>query len=504
MLLRLMREMLKGIRSRISGQPSVAENVLTTSPHKSIICPSFAQPDEAVEWIRNEVLPALKECLDGGRYQEASRIENIVYSGAIKRFEFPEHYATCLSLLHPTLEELGRRSAHVHSLKIPESADWVPARIVFFVHNLSASLAHNDLLSNVLRAYLSCPGASPDSVSVVGMGKTVADSYRALIDEYGLVVHNYSASDLYSALQKLVSDLDRQPSVRLIVVAVPLGLSYLSGLLHPMRLGWLSMKFEIDAFSPDLPCFSFTSSRRQIKRVGNTLWRTAPPLLMHLGEALRADAAPLSFATDLASYDCVLYTINREEKIKQQPYLEAVARLLSANSQACFVWTGREQPIEIAQFFVDRGVNDRVYFAGWIDPDSLLRAGHLFLDTPTLSGMVAARAVALGLPVVTFSKSHSWVNFFADELDSAELELKAPELGRKWKVFQENGLRLECESIESYVELAQKLIDDKMLRAVYCDFLQEFGGYFFSNGQAYAAMHFENFYSPMSASAESF
>ncbi|MFC7461422.1 hypothetical protein [Hydrogenophaga defluvii] len=486
-------------RSRI-GNPDVQTSSAVTSSSsvralKSDfanfpIIPIFESPIEAQEWLKSVVVPYLNECSASGRILEAEHLEQKAYAQAIKVFEDRGHYEASLRILHSALHSIGMRAnAAVRSSSV--GRDWRPAKLVFFVHNLSADLAHNELLCNVIRAYLTGGGAT--SLRLLGGGRKPAKCYEQLARDFGISVECLGMKSLYSMLDLVALQLEGNQSERCIIVAVPLGISYLCGQVPSQRLGWLSMKFEVDAFPSDFPCYAFTSSRRSCHYRGKVLWRTAPPLMVGTDLQLTSDKLSLSMLESLDGFEVVLFTINREEKIRNPQFLDAVSSILNANREACFVWTGRARVPEIDNYFRARGVLERTFFAGWVVPDALLRRGDIFLDTPRLSGMTAAKGVANGIPVLTFTGAHSWVNFFAEELNCPDVLKRNPLLAQAWMAMRDNGLKLECESVEVYVAQALRLIADHSVRSVYSDFLKKFASCFFNGDFDYANMHMNNF-----------
>lgn len=508
MLNRLVREIWRRFTSKttasapVDSVPAEGNFLPDAVLQSSSEYPVFKNETDAQNWLRLVVLPYLNDCVKFGRVVEAERAEQKAYTQAIKAFEDSRHYEICFRILHPTLQTLGSnaRPLGLGSRAAPER-NWRPDGLVFFVHNLNAELAHNELLCNVIRAYLDgvevdCIEAVP--IRLIGGGVKPAKCYESLARDFRISIECLGVGSLYSNLELVARQLDERPGERCIVVAVPLGISYLSGQIDPRRLGWLSMKFEIDAFSPTLPCYAFTTSERSCHQRGATVWRTAPPLMNTVDLALTSsDSSFLTAnAENFARFDVMLFTINREEKIRSPEFLDAVSNILRENPRACFVWTGRTRLAEIDNSFRDQNVLDRTFFAGWVVPDTLLQRGDIFLDTPLLSGMTAAKAVANGVPVLTFAGAHSWVNFFADKLQEIDQLPHNDLLSKAWCAFQKAELQLECGSVHAYVSQAQRLIADETLRSIYADFMKAFGQYFFCGNSRYARMHFENFLAP--------
>jgi len=354
-------------------------------------------------------------------------------------------------------------------------------------------LAHTKLLTDLIRSYLREYPHRATDIRIAGLaGSAVAPCFRALRDEFDISLTVFPVqAGLYPALQELARQVNDRGDERCIVVAVPLGLSFLSGLLHPERLAWLSIKFEISAFAGLVHRFSFTSGRRASKKISQTRWLSAPPLFAL--EPVVSDTPSLPHLERITKYQQVFFTVNREEKIRNPEYLKAVSGILQALPTACFVWTGRKALPEITSWFHEHGVEDRCFFVGWIDPDALLSRGHIFLDTPELSGSIAAKSMACGIPVMSFQGAHSWVNFFHPVLNEELVAVDDTHPLMPVRRIVEHGLLLECASLKEYVEQAAKLARDQYLRQLYAEGMRSFARYYFMRNYVHACMHFENF-----------
>ena len=454
-------------------------------------------PTEALECLRSDVRPLLEEVSQAGRMDLAAEIEALSYVYIVNATEQPEHCQACYDLLDTPLRELASRTegGTYPTEHLPE--DWRPKRWVFFVQNLTSHLAHSALLCDLIASYLEAHPAQATHIRVTGfLHGPVAQCFRTLQRAHAVQITPLPGHHgKYPTLQKLARQITSQGDERCIVVGPPFGVSFLSGILHAERLAWLSMKFELASFESLSHRFSFTSARRVYKGVERTHWRSAPPLL--ISEPTINQTASLPHAEHISTFATVFYTINREQKIRHPEFLDAVSRILLAIPDACFVWTGNKKLPEIGARFEEQGVGNRCFFVGWIEPDALLSHGHIFLDTPSLSGTVAAKAVACGRPVMTFQGAHWWVNFF-----SATLENDMPNEGAEHSLaavreLLDSGLKLECATPDAYVQQSIALAKDSALRRIYAEGLRAFGQHYFLRNREYACMHFENFSSTL-------
>lgn len=105
-------------------------------------------------------------------------------------------------------------------------------------------------------------------------------------------------------------------------------------------------------------------------------------------------------------YSYIYGTLAREEKLTPE-YLEAVARILQAHPEAGFVWTGRKERPDVRRFFRSKGLSNRQWFAGWVDPDEFVNTVDCFLETFPLGGLTTFTAMGHGIPIVSMRNEHS-------------------------------------------------------------------------------------------------
>jgi glycosyltransferase involved in cell wall biosynthesis len=367
-------------------------------------------------------------------------------------------------------------------------------RLLFYLHNASSAAAHVPLLCDVLDGYLEL---HPELGDTFGIAGSVFAHYAARLQE---LAHRWGVRLLatderagrYRSYEDAVRRVDDGEFDRLVVCAPPIGVSYLSGRLAPRHLAWFTMKFELNCFehlahrASIISSLKTPSAARQPKR-----WLQAPPFLTRPVALAPSSVLPAPIALARQQHQAVLYTINREQKIRNPDFLATVAETLDRVPGACFVWTGRERLEEIDTFFQARGLLERIYFAGWVNPDDLLAVGDVFLDTPVLSGTIAARAAAAGCALVTFAQSQSWINVYA-RIHEGDLST-----GRStWEPPADPETRtsgstpqFEFATRAEYVAAAVRLAVDPAFRARYGRALRDFAEHYFFDKARWAELH---------------
>lgn len=446
------------------------------------------------QWLmRRVVLPLIEAYAKKGDARAALRIEQDLHPPLVKRFEDPSHFEACLGMLDAPMHRLGLANAPPME-PLQGGAD----RLLFFVHNLATDYAHTLLMCELIGAYLQTHPAQASKIGIAGVaGKRVSPAVDSLMQRWDLKVHILQAQDsLHGPTLEAARMLAAGAYDRLIIVSVPVAISYLTGLLPPSRVGWLTMKYQLSCFEHLKHRCSFRSGLRRAQEIDGRRWLQAAPLFS--GEVSLKPMGNLSPVLQRARQsNTVLYTINREDKVRNPQFLRRVARILSELGDAVFVWTGREHLAEIDAYFASQGLQDRHLFAGWVVPDDLMQAGDLFLDTPVLSGNVAALATAVGIPVMTDAQAITWVGTFWPAYEAEAGTPAVAHLDALIGPLQAEGITLQCTGGDDFVRQAVRLARDATLRQRFGQALRAFARhYFFDAGRA-AEDHFANLRAPI-------
>lgn len=472
----------------------------TASSAAKYLIGALARPprtqEAAAALLRSAAVPVLAACAAHGDASAACTLELIVYDRLIKAFESPEHYEACFGQFDHHMHAVG--AARALRASRPMRSEGC-TKLLFYFHYMAADLAHVVLFSDVISTYVERHPEEAANIGVVGMtGDEPAPCLVKLHERHGIPIYVIPVVPALGQYETAIKALESGGYDRLVVVATPVGLGYFTGRLVADQLAWWSMKFEINSFEHLRVRCSFVSGYRRTRAVNGRLWLEAPPMLGVKGE-LNPSPNPPPALIEARRMGTVFYTVNREEKIKNPLFLDMVARILNAVPQSCFLWTGRTAPHGVVEFFNQRGLAHRQVFVGWIKPDDLLCSGDIFLDTPVLSGTVAARAALAGRPVVTLAESHSWVNFFLPAYERERGSLVAESLDAAVSAAQTLGMSLEAVDADAYVALAVRLARDGEARACYANALCAFGQRYFTGSAQAAEDHIANLRTPTAA-----
>lgn len=420
--------------------------------------------ETALELIAREVVPILQMCVRQADVQTALALEEWTYVHCIVRFEVQAHYESSFRLLEAPLHQLGvmRRTA----VQEQTVAFDPQAPIAFYVHNLATDMAHVQLLADLVESYLEGAPRLARGIRIVGGSPgRISARLSSLRDRHGVALDRIDNTAGPAAVYEALNQWARQEKVgQIVFVSLPPGLSYCSARIGSVT-AWMTMKFELSTFPDVVRRYAFTSATRQARQIQGRLWRCAPTLFAKPPVLDTSVAPPAVVVQALQRFETILFSINREAKISDAVFLDVVCDLLDRFAHTCFVWTGKEKAPAIVAHFERRGLADRHFFAGWIVPDALLSSGHIFLDTPHLSGTVAAMAMCNGLPVVSWTNANSWLNIFMPRAMDDAASGKHPQLVSALQALDEERISLACGTSQAYLETASALIRDAQLRA---------------------------------------
>jgi glycosyltransferase involved in cell wall biosynthesis len=408
----------------------------------------------------------MRSTLESRMYSRFLKMESDFYENIVKRCESHEHYERCFQAFEPVSLAYGdilknKLEKSQYEQLEAEQSDY---RILFLLPNLNNDLAHIEYLYNI---FLHHPPDSRIRIFIAGYAahnRFPVSKYLSRLADNGQV-KLLLFEDAHAGRIQLMNLFVRYGFKRLVIFSVPLQLSAWCRALGPERVSWVATKYRLSCF-PEVKsriCSGSTSANGTAKEIVE--WKI-------VNRSLSRESIP-SFEIGNRKRN-KLITINREEKIADRSFLSVVSRILSQRHDTDFFWTGRRALPEITQHFSRDGLESRTHFIGWVDPANVLNKFDIFLDTPNLSGMVAAKAFAAGMPVVTFRGSESWPECFEPEIKTDK--------SVEWAGLGMSNLLANSE--DEYVSNALNLIDFEDRYRSQSDVQERLGKTYFTNTAA--------------------
>ena len=396
---------------------------------------------------RKNILRLMEDALRSRDYDKFIQYEIIHYSEYIKKTEEKKHHEECFT----NVEKMSERYGNVIKQEAAKYDGEASNAICYFLPSIDNDLAHIELLSRILAQH------KPSDFRILVAG--YSSKTDGCLSKFLTALEKSGKIDLvplkqtHSSVVSFITWLNRNKIAHLIVMSVPTLIPAFIVALGSDRVTWFTSKFELECFPTLKNRISCHGHEYQVQKIGKCTWHRMPA-------ALDPANIPELRKRKIIDGSCRLISINREEKIKNPEFLKSVASILQKNTKATFFWTGKTEDTTIKSFLDNQGVGDRCYYIGWVDPMKALHDFDIFLDTPSLSGSVAAMAFAAGIPLVTFTNSHSWVEFYEPKFHQ-NIESK------KSSTYP---LPLIANSFDEYIEITTSLINDSNLSEVVSEY----------------------------------
>jgi glycosyltransferase involved in cell wall biosynthesis len=359
-------------------------------------------------------LHQMRELLEKKRYDEFIRAESNFYSQFIRVIEMRDHHEKMFRRIDPVVTQYGMTLRKLLGEHAKTERD---GSVCYFLPSLDNDLAHIVQLATLLSS-IGTERLKKTYIAGFTANKNVVQSrcIAVLAKHHGVTViplqHNHDSIVAFSRWF-----LNRGVGL-FVQYSIPTLLSAWLELFGHERVAWFVTKFELNSFARLRHGLSGSGlSQLTTHAHGTVIWRRATAALP-AASLLRFQPNPRG--------DIKMVSINREQKIKDPIFLSSICRALETTENTKFYWTGRSADPEIVAFFRERHLEDRQLFIGWVDPTSALKDYDIFLDTFSLSGVVAVTAFSSGMPSLFMRGSNSWLEAFEEEILRNEQSSSAP------------------------------------------------------------------------------
>lgn len=329
-------------------------------------------------------------------------------SGMAKAPDTAEQFAKYHGVMRHALIAAGERMSRPYTRRSKNILDGEPMRVGFFMPTATL-LAH----SRNLLTYL-------DALKEFGSGKSTTDPLGLITIEPRVYTfapppsvdaafsQAYSRHDVthlghYGSLlrhwEALREAADTDELDAMVFVSVVQGMAFATSMgVAPKHIWWAHKWHGLD-----LPCLDgyidachpFVDGPLQI---GDRTWRSTYTALPEMFDASKTEEAKKTRAG--LPVGTVFGWMGRTEKLTSE-YLTAVAQILERVPDSIFVYTGREEPAQIAEAIATAGLGDRIAFIGWVDTALWAQVIDVYLDAfPFQSGHCAYQAMAAAKPVI--------------------------------------------------------------------------------------------------------
>jgi len=396
----------------------------------------------------------LRRAARAGNVDRALRCEYLIYEAFVKAVEDGQHYYRCFSDWKDELAAMGRRFRDP-SMLASNVTNGGGVGLILINGNV---LGHSEVLLKLLEARPRTDSnhREPRIYVLDEFEPRFLERCRAIGMEVVFVLKEMAPSPSAAMAARFTWLRERlaRDRVRACVwVGAPTMVAFAFSMrIAPVQILW-ALRFH-PVTGPYIDGYITYGARHERERIiGKQAWRVCPvPLAI---DATPPDAGAVAELRRRLPQGFLMGTLARPEKIDSKPFLNSVVRILEANPQARYLWTGKEEHAGIAGFFRSAGVADRCHFVGWVDTRLYAAALDLFLESyPFGTGIVPYQALGAGVPLLSYFSEMTifGVNFWHEYPDGKPGSLERHPI-------------LCARTPDEYVQLANKLIADPAFRS---------------------------------------
>jgi glycosyltransferase involved in cell wall biosynthesis len=391
-------------------------------------------------------------CAAKSQVNQCLNFEALVYSNFVKTIETEEHYARCFEMWSKQLQDLGRKQTRA----LTKNRN--PRRLCFFIPE-GTLLGHTEVMLKLIGIW----GAIGIDAEIFVAALSFEPNFSELLKDLqvqliqpskspGWHVSENSFLDLRDQLEKLEIET-------MVWVSYPALASYALALrLAPRQVFW-SLKFH-PLRIPETDVYLCGGHESEVSRDYNGQQWVVAPFPLTVGVKENSPDHINSFRDQFPKDALILGSLAREEKLTSPDFLATLCSILVRNRHAHYVWTGRTQPPQILSAFNSSGISDRCHFAGWVNTNLVAGAIDIFLETfPFGCAVTGFQAMAHGTPVLSMQSADTLYGY--QLLGDVRKRLKGAAPTRS--DLESLGI-LTAIDAPHYIELAQRLIDDKEFR----------------------------------------
>ena len=397
--------------------------------------------EDAYNLYKGIYTKCLINSLENKNFKEFFNLEDWGIAKLVKIFDNQNHYNKCLKIFDNILDDAFKKN--IFKSATPKKYN---NKIAFYIINLSNILAHVEVFLSFLEnidqdKFSKC---HVDIFTITPLEK-VNEKIKNLCKVLNINIFCFNKTDKYASYQSMINFYVENSYKNLIFLSTVNGMSFLSKSL-PHNVSWLPLKHLSDAYKSLKHIYSLYEEKK-----------------LDLSENIKIFYHKIYIDLKVQLINCnfkdkniKFYTINREEKIKDGIFLKSVKEILKKFPESTFSWTGKKEDTYITNFFNKHNLSQRVFFIGWVDIDRLgFHHGDIFLDTEKLSGVVAIKCFAAGIPTVFFNKSTFWLNLYKKDIKKEIMNnLTEQEIINDWYKSLED-------SENSYLNIVTKLVTNK-------------------------------------------
>lgn len=334
----------------------------------------------------------LADLMRVGQVDKALGLEPSFYNKLVKKIESEENYYEGFCGHAPIFYKAGLREVN-NSISIGD-----PQKIVFVAHS-SVLLGHTEVMLNILASWKKINvSITPYFIGLTPMHLELQKRLNHLGIKFYAPIEKMSPTRLILWCQSIIKKENISTAIWL---STPCWVSYIFGRRIAYRQVFWSLKFHPYHLGNDVIHIGMAKAGESTIDYGYGKWRGfVAPLTVPSREYSKENITNIK-SRILGKYSYIYGTLTRTEKVNNTDFSDALVKILQANKNSVYIYTGMNKAELIESAALAAGISERCIFIGWVDTELYSNIIDVYLDPfPFGSGITGVQAILSGAPYI--------------------------------------------------------------------------------------------------------
>ena len=355
-----------------------------TSTHEIIkLAKKLESPNSAQKFFHNKLSREILNLINIKQAKNIIEFEEIIYFYLVRKFEDEENAKIIYSLYDRLINKMTDEM-------LKDNKDFLKPKtklnneITFFIHNLESPYAHVEVLKLILDSM-----EIKTKIFIVGFcryGEMPSSYLINLAKKKGIIIdiiHYKNAMITYENLSYLINYVNSCKSKNFIFLSTPVFLSILSKLFKNICL--FCLKFNYD------------------KKVFPNLKKVIQTQDFDFGYFDKTEIRNFREKNyNIIKKKTIFYSIGRYDKLNNKNFIKLIISVLKNNKNSDFHYASDKKLENLDKELKIENLDNNIVFLGWVNIKKKIKYGDVFLDCEHLSGTIAAKVFASGMPIAFF------------------------------------------------------------------------------------------------------
>jgi hypothetical protein len=256
------------------------------------------------------------------------------------------------------------------------------------------------------------------NIFFVGMTDCSKDLYERLkVIDIKIIIPKDLNSAPKETIEWLRAEMERYEIDTAIWLSIPVWVSYIFGYKIARRQILWSLKFHPVYLGSSVSHIGMTKKKKGLVLINNSPWKAfQPPLIIK--NKNKNDFDEIKKIKSFFNDKLIFGTLAREEKFNSNVFIDSVVEILKACPNSVYLFTGHRPSSLLTKKVKIEGLEDRIYYIGWVDTELFAKVIDIFLESfPFGCGITGMQALVNGTPLISLWESDTLPRFYLEDID---------------------------------------------------------------------------------------